>query len=794
MKKHPDANCEECPLLKDGIGFAGSTIPESAQLLVVGIAPGFHEAAYGRPFVGPSGKLLRRVLEHYDYAPQEVGYTNLCLCRVRDNAVPPRTAVHACMPRLLAEIEKSEATDLLALGSEAAGALVAIPQKISTLRVGPPKEPSPALASRGVERIVPTWHPAYCLRSADAFPSMVSDIGKLRVSEERPWVTPRWTFAEEEDRALALIDEIDKATDVIVIDIEVGIDKETSFDHPNEYELLCIGVSYGHDDNIVFGQQSLSFQSVIDALKRLFLRKKLIAHNGKFDLQGLYPKFGPLTLWFDTMLASYCLDERPGNHGLKVLSVEKLGAPKYDDEIRQYVPRGGNYADIPRPILYQYNAMDVACTWDIFQLFVPKLERPFSEWPYPDREVKRLRDVHDFLVAAGNQLMFLELNGVKIDYPYNAELSTEYLSELETLEEQIVEAVREVTKDDRDFNPRSPKQIMALFEVVRVKADSTDKDTLEALLDRWSVTWPEAAFTQFLRLLLLHRRRQKLYGTFIKGIRRRAYRGRVYTTYMLHGSTSGRLASRNPNLQNIVRDKRIRRQFVASREDRVLVQADYKQAEGRVMTYLARDEYLRSIFSDPDQDLFNTLGCQLYRVDASQLDKENRIRVKAFFYGLSYGREAYSIAAEYGFSLSDTQRRLAEFRSLIPGIVAWQDDIKRQVVKKGRLITPFGRRRRFPLITDLNKREVFNEALSFLPQSTASDICLTALVRLRPLLRGIGWIRLTIHDALVAETSRENVEEVSHLLRTTMIQSALEFTDYVPFDVDVSIGDSWGDL
>jgi DNA polymerase I-like protein with 3'-5' exonuclease and polymerase domains len=109
-------------------------------------------------------------------------------------------------------------------------------------------------------------------------------------------------------------------------------------------------------------------------------------------------------------------------------------------------------------------------------------------------------------------------------------------------------------------------------------------------------------------------------------------------------------------------------------------------------------------------------------------------------------------------------------------------------------VTDFGRHRRFRLITKENQKDVFNEALSFMPQSTASDICLRAFIRLRPRLRGKAFIRLLIHDSITAECKEEHKEEVAAILREEMIRSAEEWTTYVPFDVDISYGTDWGQL
>ena len=796
--KHPLADCAHCPLADEP--YVPSLIPlGEARLAVVGEAPGFHESVRKEPFKGPSGQLLDKVLNHHGFKRSEVLYTNVVACRPPDNANPPKAAITACRQRLLGELGGSGAGDVVALGGTATNALVDDPRTITSLRVGPPKRPTSALRGSSVQRVIPTWHPAYCLRNADAFPTLVDDIEKVTRHGFSTWKEPDWKYFDEVPLALqalnALIEWQDqKQRYELVVDIEVGIEKDTAFDHPNHYQMLCIGLAYTKGKAIVIGEEAVKDKSVIALLDKLLRRSKLIAQNGKFDLAGLYPLIPRLELWFDTMLGHYVLDERPGGHGLKVMAIERLGAPAYDDAIKQFVPRGGNYANIPREILYKYNAYDVACTWDLFEEFVPLLDAPITDWPYEDQPVRTLRDVHDFLVEASNQIMYLELNGITIDREYSNQLQEDYLQELAAIELEIDNIVLQSTqKFDTpisQINPRSPKQVSNYLESQGVRVASTNKETLAGILER---TRDGVPVHEFVSTLLDHRRRQKLYGTYIKGIRNRLYRGRVYTTYMLHGTTSGRLASRNPNLQNIVRDKAIRKQFAVSKPENVLIQADYKQAEGRVITYLAQDEYLRSIFCDPTRDLFDELSNQLYGVDNWRKEVE-RVRTKAFFYGLSYGREALSIALEFKMPLSEATSTMRTFMDLIPATTKWQSQVRRRVLDGKELVTPFGRRRRFSLITDQNKKDVLNEALSYLPQSTASDICLSALIRLRPLLRGMAFIRLTIHDALVVECAKQRQDEVSELLAKVMVEVGREFTEYVPFDVDLSSGPSWGSL
>jgi DNA polymerase-1 len=695
-------------------------------------------------------------------------FTNACLCRPPGNATPPKTAVSACRVRLYEELRASGVQDVIALGGTAAEVLVDDPRKITALRVGPPKPIASGLRDSSIRRVVPTWHPAYCLRNADAFPALVTDIGKLQDARTEPWKAPRYHVIDEPELAIRWLNETTPA--FCVVDIEFGFDKDEGFDHPNNYDMLCVGLGIAKSEVVVLGSDALA-PDTWEALASFLQRTKIIAHNGKFDLSGLFPHIGGQTLYFDTMLAHYALDERSGTHGLKYLAVELLGAPQYDDEIRKYVPRRGNYADIPRPILYQYNAYDCGCTWDLFELFSERLVG------------QELTRVHDLMVAASNQLMYLELNGITMNLEHSNQLRIEYLARLADLEAGL-----EVSAGE-GFNPRSPKQIKEFLQSLGVVTPSTDETHLKFILERSTAG---STVRGFIEGLLRYRRQQKLFSTYVDGIRRRLYRGRIHTTYLLHGTTSGRLASRNPNLQNIVRDKEIRKQFGVSSSDNVLIQADYKQAEGRVIATLAQDEYLRQVFADKKVDIFNEMSDSLY--GKGKWGKEERVRTKAFFYGLSYGRQAHSIAAEYRMSAREAETLLREFMGLIPATVAWQNETKRRVLAGDDLITFFGRRRRFRLITDDNRTNVLNEALSFLPQSTASDICLSALTQLRPMLKGLGWIRLTIHDALVVECPQQNQERVSELMTNVMVEQGTRFTDYVPFVVDLSSGKSWGDL
>jgi uracil-DNA glycosylase family 4 len=778
------ADCDNCPLRNSG-KFVPSDGPSHADIAFVGEAPGANEAREGKPFIGPSGRLLQIVNNQYGIKREEVFLTNATLCRPVDGSNPPKSAILACRPRLHKELSDRETKSVVALGNSAALSILGV-EGVTKLRVGPGRR-SPYEPLEGM-RIIPTVHPAACLRQSDMFPSLVADVGKL-VTEPPEWRPPNFTVFDEPASAILALEQLAKRQAELVIDIEVDIDKETSYDHPNRYGLLSTGLAWSKYAAIVIGEEALKDEAVLDALDECLKASKIIAHNGKFDLGGLFPVLGAHTLYFDTMLASYCLDERTtGIHGLKTLAVEHLGAPRYDEEIKRYVGPSDGYGNIPRPLLYKYNAYDATCTYHLYELFKERLD------------AQGLRELHDFLVEASNELMFMELNGIAVDRAYSDELSDKYIDSLGVIEERIGANLSEAGYVP--INPRSPKQVKEALAHFRVTVESTNEDTLKLLQTRAT----NEHLIKFLEEMLLHRREAKMYGTYVKGIRKRMFQGRVYSTYKLHGTTTGRLASRNPNLQNIAREGAIKQQFIPAKEGNVFVNADYAQAELRVLAWLAQEPYFQEILDDPTRDLFDELTPQLYgekfvkeAVGVMEgLDEERwkdiRVRVKAFVYGLSYGRHWSSIATEYKMLPKMAQEMSRRFFSTIPNVVQFQKDVKAQVREGKDLISPFGRHRRFHLITDDNWKAIQNEALAFLPQSTSSDVCLRAMVRVRRDLRGSGaFIRNIVHDNLLVDCPSDMASDVAVLLDRRMVESGQELVgDYVQFKTDIKIGPHWG--
>jgi DNA polymerase I len=764
-RRHPLANCESCSLNNKSSVFVPSHLPSSGvtKLVIVGEAPGVQEARRGIPFTGPSGKLLDTVLRGHGLRREDTFITNACLCRPKDNATPSARDVEACSGRLLAETKEAcqHGAPIIALGNVAASAIFGQKVAITSFRVGPAKE-SPKYP--GI-KVIPTVHPAYVLRMADAFPMFVDDIGKVKTNVNVGWESPTFRVFDQADEARRALRELQRRNGNVVVDIEVGAEKDTQFVHPDQYQLLCVGLGYAPGRAIVIGETALEDPGVRNMLARVLgnARARVVAHNGKFDLAGLAKLAPRATLDFDTMLASYALDERQGTHGLKYLAVEKLGAPKYDLEIHRYLDKNKNFAHVPREVLYKYNAYDVACTYLLMEMYEQQME------------MAGVSRVHEMLVRASNTLMPAEMKGVSVDVKYVRQLADEFTARLIELEVLLGRWV---------VNPRSPLQVKKSLEKLGVEVQSTNVATINEVILR---TQKHPEIQEFCMLLLEHRRQAKLYGTYIKGILARLYKGRVHPTFMLHGTTTGRLSCRNPNLQNVPRESAMRRMFIPS-EGKHFVQADYKGAELRVLACEAEDRYLRSLFAE-GRDIHNEVAERFF---GPNFTKDQRVRAKAVVFGLAYGREEYSLAQEFRISVVEAKKYLQTFFSMIPDTARWRDGIEEKILHgEDDLTTAFGRHRRIWLVTPDNRNEVVKEGLAFIPQSTASDICLHSAMELHE-KHGLD-IRLLVHDSILVETDRP--QEVAELMHEVMPRVAKEvYSDYVPFEVDVAIGKNWGEV
>lgn len=219
------------------------------------------------------------------------------------------------------------------------------------------------------------------------------------------------------------------------------------------------------------------------------------------------------------------------------------------------------------------------------------------------------------------------------------------------------------------------------------------------------------------------------------------------------------------------------------RPGKVFVQADFSQVEWRVVACLAKEPFLQRAFSDPTRDIHSEFAAQIHT---------DRQMAKKIVYASGYGIEAPYLSQLLGISINAAARILREFFAAIPRVVAWQQELRRKLfAEQDDLVTPYGRHRRFWLITDENKKDVYKEALSFYPQSIASDICTEAM---NELLEAGYRCQLSVYDSIMVECDPDVAVETGEAMREAMMQAGRNFSEYVPFAVDVKIGKSWGEF
>jgi DNA polymerase-1 len=316
------------------------------------------------------------------------------------------------------------------------------------------------------------------------------------------------------------------------------------------------------------------------------------------------------------------------------------------------------------------------------------------------------------------------------------------------------------------------------------KKGSTDKEVLKSLEGQHPVV----------PLLLELRSATKTRGTYIDGtLKRVATDGRVHSFFTLYKTVTGRLSSRNPNLQNIPRESKIKQIFCAA-PGNVLIEADYKGAELRVLAYLSGDKSLTQVFLD-GRDPHVEVAIELYGKDFTD---DQKIRAKAVNFGIAYGRTEFSLAREYGISLNEALAMIDKWAHMYPD--AWEyllgcdEDARTGKV----LVTPFGRKRRFGLITQEKINELENEARNFRVQNIASDLNLLSAMNMEQGLLGWGFKLVNlVHDSIVSEGNYDLdlIKHVSNHMKHIMSASPKKYlnTD-IPFVADVKIGYTWGAL
>lgn len=389
-----------------------------------------------------------------------------------------------------------------------------------------------------------------------------------------------------------------------------------------------------------------------------------------------------------------------------------------------------------------------------------------------------------------NILARMEAAGIAVDRDV---LETQRDAFIEQVNEQEL-AARELAGDD-SLNLNSPKQLQSVlfdtFDMPKTKKTKTGYSTAAKEIEQLAATHPHP----FLDHLLAHREYQKMKTTLEGLIKAIQPDGRIHTTFNQTVTSTGRLSSTEPNLQNIpVRTeagRQIRSAFVVGEGFETLITADYSQIEMRVMAHLSADPGLIEAYRE-GEDLHNYVGSKVFDVPVDEVTSELRRRVKAMSYGLVYGLSAFGLSQQLGIPAREAKEIMESYFERFGGVKRYLDEVVVQARKDGYTSTVFGRRRYLPELNSDNRvaRENAERAALNAPiQGTAADIIKVAMIRVDKALEGMASrVLLQVHDELVVEVATGETEEVQRILEREM-DKAIELT--VPLEVSVGVGKNW---
>ncbi len=594
------------------------------------------------------------------------------------------------------------------------------------------------------------------------------------------------------------LDEIDKWIDEAEEVGEVAVDTETTSLDPHQADLVGISLcsKIGKACYIPVGHKSskcLKKDAVIKKLKKVLEDPsiKKIGQNIKFDFIVFYKCGITLSSMEDTMLMSYVLDAGKNRHNMDTLSEIHLGHKTIS--FKDMVGTGKkqiNFSEVELDKAKDYAAEDADVTFRLYKKFIKnlKLEKMINIYEIFEKPLIKI-------------LAFMEIEGVEIDSKFLKSLSSKFEKKIQKLEKEVFKISK------KDFNIASPKQLgeiiyndlkIAGLKKTKKGSFATSASVLEDLAFKGH---------EFPKLILDWRQVSKLKNTYSDALPEHLNPNtkRVHTSFLLAATTTGRLASSDPNLQNIPikseDGKDIRKAFKA-KKDHLLISADYNQIEMRILADLADVKELKKAFKNKE-DIHSLTASQIFNIDIKKVNQDHRRKAKAINFGIIYGISQYGLAKQINVSNYEAEEFLNSYFAKFPEIKVYMDNTIKFCRKSGYVNNIFGRRSHFNGINDknFNVRNFQERAAINAPiQGSASEVMRLAMIRLDKKLseekNSNSKMLLQIHDELIFEIPKKDEKVMIKLIEKEMTSVAQ--SDYhsfsTPLTVDINVGDNWGML
>jgi len=395
-------------------------------------------------------------------------------------------------------------------------------------------------------------------------------------------------------------------------------------------------------------------------------------------------------------------------------------------------------------------------------------------------------------------LIEMEFAGIAIDRQFFKDYSKELTSRMVVIEKQVYEGV------GYPFNLNSTQQLSkVLFDTLHLTPpDSSNKTSTGHYSTAASVLEEMKDQHAVVKWILEYREIAKLVSTYLDALPQQINpkTGRVHTTFSQTGSVTGRLASSNPNLQNIPTRTEtghlVRKGFIA-KPGHVLLSVDYSQIELRIVAAMAEDEAMLDAFRN-GQDIHATTAAAIYGIKLEEVTKEQRRHAKAINFGLIYGMSAFGLTRTTDLTLAEAENFVKAYFEKFPGVKKYLDQIRQQAATEGYVETLLGRRRYFPELrnppTAQIRARAEREAINAPIQGTAADIIKVAMIHMLPALKQeklATKMLLQVHDELLLECPREELQAAIRVVREVM-EGAYSLS--IPLETDVAWGKNWAEL
>ena len=579
---------------------------------------------------------------------------------------------------------------------------------------------------------------------------------------------------------------------------EFAIDTETNSLDPHQAQLVGISISneIGKACYIPLNHlngNNLEEKKVLNILKPYLEDKsiKKIGQNIKFDYIIFYHRGIDINCMEDTMLMSYSLDAGKNRHNMDTLSEIHLGHKTI--KFKDLVGTGKkqiNFSEVDIDLAKDYAAEDADITYRLYKIFLKSLKS------------ENLLNIYEiFEKPLIKILALMEVNGIKLDKPSLKTLSVKFSEKIMKLENKIYKISK------KKFNIGSTKQLgEIMYNDLKI---SSLKKTKKGSFATSATVLEDLAFKghELPKLVLDWRQVSKLKNTYSDALPEHlnSNTNRVHTSFLLAATSTGRLASSDPNLQNIpikTEDgKDIRKAFI-SEKNKTLISADYNQIEMRILADLADVKELKKAFLN-NEDIHTLTASQVFGTDIKKINSEMRRKAKAINFGIIYGISQYGLAKQIGVSNIEAKEFLNSYFLKFPEIKDYMKTTINFCRKSGYVSNIFGRKTHIIGINDknFNVRNFQERAAINAPiQGSASEIMRLAMIRLNkeisPNKKNNLKMLLQIHDELIFESDDKEVKNASKYIKDTMtsVQESELHSFSIPLLVDINIGQNWGEL